>query len=102
MNAWEFVDALLEDAVNSRQSCVFPPAQAAKLREMIANIPMGELDGRKRKRAPRRKGTSTSRTISVPDDLFNKLENEATIRGISYSALVVEICESYVEGLLER
>lgn len=96
MNAWEFVDALLKEAVDNNQPCVFPCAQAAKLREMIAEIPV-ELDGRKRKRAARRSGTSTTRTIKMPDELFEKLETEAAAKNISYSALLIDIVEDYVE-----
>ena len=96
MNAWEFVDALLEESVRKNEPCSFPPAQCKKLREMIAEGTL-EQDGRKRKRAPRREGASPARTIRVPDDLFAKLEADAARQGISYSALIIEVCEDYVE-----
>ena len=96
MNAWEFVDALLEEAINQKEDCRFTPAQSKKLREMIAEDAL-EQDGRKRKRAPRREGSSTARTIRMPDDLFAKLEADAAKQGISYSALIIDVCEDYIE-----
>ena len=96
MNAWELVDALLEEAINQKEDCRFTPAQSKKLREMIAEG-VFEQDGRKRKRAPRREGSSTARTIRMPDDLFVKLEADAARQGISYNALIIEVCENYIE-----
>ena len=97
MNAWDFVDALLEDAVKHHESCSFPPAQAIKLREMIAEIPRETISGRKRSRLAKDGTSYVAKTVRIPEQCFNTLDNIAQGRGIAFNTLLTEICRDYLE-----
>jgi len=96
MNAWDFVDALLEESERKNEPCSFPPSQVTKLREMIAEIPI-ETNGRKRARLGKDGIKYVARTIRIPENLFAQLDKLAGSRDVSFNIIMAEACEVYLE-----
>ncbi len=96
MNAWDFVDALLEESERKNQPCSFPPAQVTKLRQMIAEIPT-DSDGRKRGRFVKGSNKFVQRTIRLPEDLMFQLDKMAADKDVSFNVLIADIGQQYIE-----
>ena len=98
MNAWDFVDALLEESERNNEPCSFPPMQVTKLREMIAEIPT-EVDGRKRARLSKDGTKYVARTVRIPENIFAQLDKLAVAKDVSFNVILAEACESYLERI---
>ena len=103
MNAWDFVDALLEECEADKSDFVLPAAQVPKLREMIVEIPP-EMDimvdnGRSRKRQIRDSEFSKTRSIRLPENIINQIELRAARNDISFNAMMAFICKCYLSDV---
>lgn len=97
MEAWEFVDAMLAEAEAENKACMFRPSQVVKLREMIAEIPKGDLNGKKRSRLSKDGSKYVTHTIRVPVDVHTSINNKAVAHNQSFNMYVVQILQDYIE-----
>lgn len=97
MNAWEFVDALLEEAEQENRSCSFSPAQVTKLREMIDDVTTPNVNGRRRTRAARGQNLSNTRAIKMPIETLEQLERRAAKLNISFNVMLTHACDVYLQ-----
>lgn len=103
MNAWDFVDALLEECETDKSDFVLPAAQVPKLREMIAEIPpemyIAVDNGRSRKRQARGSELTKTRAIKMPENICNQIELRAARINISFNAMLSFICGCYLSDV---
>ena len=97
MNAWEFIDAMLEEAEIEQKSCSFSPTQVSKLREMIAEIPATGGNGRTRQRFVHGQQLSKTRTIKMPVDIMEQIDTRSATLNISFNMMLTFICNKYLE-----
>lgn len=99
MNAWDFVDALLEESERKNESCSFSPAQVTKLRQMIAEIPDAPAEGRKRSRLNKNGNRFVTHTIRIPENTYESLNNMAIMANMSFNSLANKALQDYVERI---
>lgn len=99
MDAWEFVDSMLAEAEAANEPCSFPPNQVTKLRQMIAEIPTPEMNGRTRKRFAHGQTLTKPRTIKMPEDIMKQIETRAILLDISFNMMLTFVCNQYLEDV---